>query len=86
MTRLITAIKRNLQIFRSTQAPLNGEGGQFLISNRIIVVVLLRLEKKSTLYSNEMEWLIYNIFNVVVSRYTIFRELYMAGWIRKRVS
>jgi len=53
------------------------------MSNRIIVVVLLRLEEKPTLYSNKMEWLIYNIFNIIVSRYIIFRELYMAGWIRK---
>ena len=52
----------------------------------MIMVVLMRLEEKLTLFSDEMEWLIYDIFNIVVSRYIIFRELYLAGWIRKRVS
>lgn len=37
-----------------------------------------------TLFGNEMEWLIYDTFNVIVSRYTIFQELYLAGWTRKR--
>jgi len=50
------------------------------------MVVLLRLEEKLTLYSNKIEWLIYNTFNVIVSHYIIFRELYIAGWIRKWVS
>ena len=68
---LITLIRRNLRIFGLTRAPLNGKGGQFVISNRIIVV-LITLEEKPTLFSNKMEWLIYDIFNVVVSRYIIF--------------
>jgi hypothetical protein len=52
----------------------------------MIVVVLIQLEEKPTLFSNKMELLIYNIFNVIVSRYTIFQEFYLAGWTKKRVS
>ena len=68
----IASIRRNLRIFRSTQAPLNGKGGQFIMSNRMIIVVIMRLEEKPIFFSNEMEWLIYDIFNVVISCYTIF--------------
>jgi len=32
----------------------------------------MRLEEKLTLFSNELQWLIYNIFSIVVSRYIIF--------------
>ena len=71
-TRSITAIRRNLRIFGSTQAPPNGESGQFLLSNRMIVVILIRLEEKPTLFSNELQWLIYDIFSIMVSRYIIF--------------
>ena len=42
------------------------------MSNQMIVVVLIRLEEKLTLFGDKMEWLIYDIFNVVVSRYIIF--------------
>jgi hypothetical protein len=84
--RSIASIRRNLRVFGSTRAPVNGKGGQFSLSNRIIVVILMRLEEKPTLFSNELQWLIFNTFNIVVSRYTIFRELYLAGWTRKRVS
>ena len=84
--RSIASIRRNLRVFGSTRAPLNGEGGQFLLSNRMVVVILIRLEEKPTLFGDELQWLLYNIFNIVVSRYTIFRELYLAGWTRKRVS
>ena len=69
-----------------TLAPLNGVGGQFLLINAMLVVVLMRLEEKPTLFGNELQWLLYNKFNVVISRYTIFQELYLAGWTRKRVS
>ena len=85
-TRSITAIRRNLRIFGSTQAPPNGKGGQFLLSNRMILVILMRLEEKPTLFGDELQWLIFNTFDVVVSRYAIFRELYLAGWMRKCVS
>ena len=54
IARSITAIRRNLWIFRSTRAPPNGKGGQFLLSNRIIVVILIRLEEKPTLFSDEL--------------------------------
>jgi hypothetical protein len=70
--RSITAIRRNLRIFGSTRAPPNGEGGQFLLSNRMIVVILMRLEEKPTLFGDKLQWLIYDVFGVVVSRYTIF--------------
>jgi hypothetical protein len=86
IARLITTIRRNLRIFRLTRAPLNSKGGQFLLSNRIIVVILMRLEEKPTLFSDKLQWLIYDVFGVVVSRYIIFRELYLTGWIRKQVS
>jgi hypothetical protein len=43
------------------------------------MVVLLRLEEKPTLFGDKMEWLIYDTFNVIVSRYIIFRELYIAS-------
>jgi len=39
----------------------------------------MRLEEKPTLFSNKLQWLIYNLFSVVVSRYIIFRELYLAS-------
>jgi hypothetical protein len=42
------------------------------MNNWIIIVVLIQLEEKPTLFSVKMELLIYNIFNVVVSRYIIF--------------
>ena len=86
IVRSIASIRRNLRIFGSTQAPSNGEGGQFKMSNRMIIVVIMRLEEKLTLFSDEMEWLIYDIFNVIVSCYTIFRELYLASWTKKQVS
>ena len=54
-TQSITAIRRNLWIFRSTQAPLNYKGGQFLLSNRIIVVILIRLEEKPTLFGDKLQ-------------------------------
>lgn len=50
----------------------------------MIVVILMRLEEKPTLFGDKLQWLIFDIFNVVVSRYVIFRELYLAGWMRKR--
>ena len=84
--RSIASIRRNLRVFGSTRAPVNGEGGQFSLSNRMIVVILMRLEEKPTLFGDELQWLLYNIFNIIVSRYIIFRELYLASWTRKRVS
>ena len=76
--RLITAIRRNLRIFGSTRAPPNGEGGQFLLSNRMIVVILMRLEEKPTLFSDELQWLIYDIFSVVISS-----DVNGLDWIQK---
>ena len=75
-----------MRIFGTTRAPPNREGGQFLLSNAMIVVILIRLEEKPTLFGDELQWLLYDKFNVIISRYTIFRELYLAGWTRKRVS
>ena len=77
-TRSITAIRRNLRIFGSTRAPPNGEGGQFLLSNRMIVVILMRLEEKPTLFSDELQWLIYDIFSVVISS-----DVNGLDWIQK---
>ena len=52
--RLIASIRRNLRVFGSTRAPSNGKGGQFLLSNRMVVVILMRLEEKPTLFSNKL--------------------------------
>ena len=52
--RSIASIRRNLRVFRLTQAPLNGKGGQFSLSNQIIVVILIRLEEKPTLFGNKL--------------------------------
>ena len=52
--RSIASIRRNLRVFGLTRAPLNGKGGQFLLSDPIIVVILIRLEEKPTLFSDEL--------------------------------
>ena len=53
-TRSITAIRRNLRIFKSTRVPPNGKGGQFLLSNWIIIVILMQLKEKPTLFNNKL--------------------------------
>jgi len=53
--RLIASIRRYLRVFGSTRAPSNSKGGQFLLSDPIIMVILIRLEEKPTLFGNELQ-------------------------------
>ena len=53
--RSITSIKKNLRVFRSTLAPPNCKSGQFLLNNQIIIVILLQLKEKPTLFSNKLQ-------------------------------
>ena len=53
--RSITSIKKNLRVFGSTLAPPNCKSGQFLLNNQIIIVILLQLKEKPTIFSNKLQ-------------------------------